>query len=187
MGSIYRHSDGARVASTGYTDAALADPKWRADDMRDATETWDYDTLVGTGQSGALAIPGLARELGKHFLIVRKQSDLKSSHSNLEWIGRMGRRWVFVDDFISSGATFGNVRASVDRLKVSWLHRQEQFLHGTAEAKPLDTTLVGYYQYDRYEGSLCDEHGQTPPVAVSFDEEIISDYLGKSRIIPIGV
>lgn len=67
----------------------------------------DYDTMVGTGLSGALVVPGLARALGKYALIVRKPRDGSHACSTAE--GKLGDRWVFVDDFISTGATQGRV------------------------------------------------------------------------------
>ncbi|ORB04352.1 hypothetical protein BST33_00130 [Mycolicibacter minnesotensis] len=71
----------------------------------------DYDTLVGTGLSGAIAVTELARQLEKWYLVVRKPND--SSHSNLPVEGRLGERWLFVDDLIETGATARWVREKV--------------------------------------------------------------------------
>lgn len=65
----------------------------------------DHDTLVGTGLSGALVVPWLARSVGKSWLLVRKEGDY--SHSAHQVEGSIGKRWLFVDDFIDSGETFG--------------------------------------------------------------------------------
>lgn len=96
---------------SGYLRQAYADPAeiiLRAQDLlRDAT----YDTMVGTGLSGALVIPMLARALDKHWLIVRKPDD--GSHSHLPVEGDLGARWLFVDDFISSGDTRKRVKREV--------------------------------------------------------------------------
>lgn len=73
-----------------------------ADQMRSQV-TDDYDTLVGTGLSGALVIPPLAEALGKKWLVVRKPED--GSHASYPAEGQLGRRWIFVDDLISSGKT----------------------------------------------------------------------------------
>jgi hypothetical protein len=62
------------------------------------------DTLVGTGFSGAVVIPTLARELGKKFVLIRKDND-DSHHGKGRLLGSIGARWLFVDDFVSSGAT----------------------------------------------------------------------------------
>ncbi|QFG10438.1 phosphoribosyl transferase [Mycobacterium phage Anthony] len=63
----------------------------------------EYDTLVGTGLSGTIAVTELARRLGKKYLIVRKPND--GSHSYLKVFGTLGRRWMFVDDLVGSGKT----------------------------------------------------------------------------------
>jgi adenine/guanine phosphoribosyltransferase-like PRPP-binding protein len=68
------------------------------------------DTFVGTGLSGALVVPTLARALGRHWAIVRKQD---GSHSSRTVEGAIGERWLFIDDFIEGGATLRRVREAV--------------------------------------------------------------------------
>lgn len=70
-----------------------------------------FDTMVGTGLSGALVVPRLAEAFGVHWLIVRKPGD--GSHSNHQAEGTLGRRWIFVDDFVSTGNTWKRVMASM--------------------------------------------------------------------------
>lgn len=67
------------------------------------SEKVKYDTMVGTGLSGALIVPQLARELDKHFMIVRKEAE--DHHSSIVLEGKLGKRWLFVDDLISTGTT----------------------------------------------------------------------------------
>jgi orotate phosphoribosyltransferase len=78
-----------------------------------------YDTLVGTGLSGSLVVPFLARALGKQYAIVRKSDhhsgDHVSQHSICPVEGTLGHRWVFVDDLICSGATRERVLDEVRR------------------------------------------------------------------------
>lgn len=64
----------------------------------------DFDVLVGRGLSGSLVVPRLADLLGKRFAMVRKHSE--KSHAERQIEGYIGGRWVFVDDFISTGETF---------------------------------------------------------------------------------
>lgn len=72
----------------------------------------DFDTIVGTGLSGSLVVPALARKLGKHWAVVRKPG--VSSHSGERVCeGTLGERWLFVDDFVSSGATLERVKAAI--------------------------------------------------------------------------
>lgn len=62
-----------------------------------------FDTFVGTGLSGSLVVPVLAHEFGKDFAIVRKGREGSHSYNMVE--GKLGHRWVFVDDFVSTGKT----------------------------------------------------------------------------------
>jgi orotate phosphoribosyltransferase len=86
-----------------------------------------YDTLIGTGLSGTIVVPTMARLLNvPAWAIVRKEL---SPHSSNEIEGSVGWRWLFVDDFVSSGATRDRVKAAI------------------ARAVPA-TTYVGTYSYE---------------------------------------
>jgi orotate phosphoribosyltransferase len=89
-----------------------------------------YDTLVGTGLSASLVIPLLARSLGKEWLIIRKDND--GSHDFRRAAGTLDQRWVFVDDFISTGETF---------------HRVNRMVETIANSSGHQTELVGAYLY----------------------------------------
>lgn len=71
----------------------------------------EFDTLVGTGLSGALVLPALAAAMGKHFLVIRK--DTEATHAHWKAEGQLGKRWLFVDDVIDSGATLRRVHYAV--------------------------------------------------------------------------
>lgn len=110
----------------------------------------DFDTLVGTGLSGALVVPTLARNMGKSWAIVRKRND--GSHAQdagrfdrrplIE--GRIGRRWLFVDDQIDSGITLKRVGEAVASF-VKWYNSQES--NWNVNYEPFSTQYVGYYLY----------------------------------------
>lgn len=89
---------------------AFRDINGVVDKARETLEAVDYDTMVGTGLSGSLVIPVLAREFGKYFAIVRKD---ESRHSDMDIEGQIGHKWIFVDDFIGSGRTRRTVKSSV--------------------------------------------------------------------------
>lgn len=72
--------------------------------------------MVGTGLSGALVIPDLARRLGKLFAIVRKETE--RTHSSRPIEGDIGERWLFVDDLIATGMTYCRVRHTVHKYAV---------------------------------------------------------------------
>lgn len=79
----------------------------------------EFDTFVGTGVSGSIAVPVLAYAMKKTFLVVRKAretgaTDLPAStHSAHMLEGFIGTRWIFVDDLVASGSTFERVRRQI--------------------------------------------------------------------------
>lgn len=92
----------------------------------------DYDTLVGTGLSGAIVVPQLARLLGVEAMLIRKPGD--GTHGNRLGNGRLGHKWVFVDDFISTGKTLRRVQETVG-LMTDW-------------PKKFETKYVGSFLYE---------------------------------------
>jgi orotate phosphoribosyltransferase len=91
----------------------------------------DFDTLVGTGFSGGIVVPTLALAMGKKFVLVRKDTD-DSHHGRGQLLGELGERWVFVDDFVSSGRTRTRVMEKIKETAQNW---------------EIDTTMVGQYMY----------------------------------------
>lgn len=81
------------------------------EDLKDV----DFDTMVGTGFSGGLVIPALALAMGKKFVLIRKETD-DSHHGKGRLIGELGQRWIFVDDFVSSGRTRQRVIDKIDEV-----------------------------------------------------------------------
>lgn len=93
----------------------------------------DFDTLVGTGLSGALVVPLLAREFRCNWAIVRKKGD--RSHSSAPLEGFIGRRWVLVDDLVDSGDTARRVADEV---------------HNYAMLRDFPTEFLGAYLYGQF-------------------------------------
>lgn len=79
-------------------------------DARKLLKNVDFDTMVGMGLSGSLVIPRLAEALGKQWFIVRKSDN---SHACNKGEGRIGHKWLFVDDFIASGDTRQRVKNTI--------------------------------------------------------------------------
>lgn len=90
----------------------------------------EVDTLVGRGISGALTAQLLARATNRAFCVVRKSGDGTHSLNNLE--GKLGKRWLFVDDLVCSGATLSTTKAVVARV---------------AKYKGWHTQFIGAYTY----------------------------------------
>jgi adenine/guanine phosphoribosyltransferase-like PRPP-binding protein len=113
-------------SSASYMSKAFESPDALIDHARRALKGLDFDSVVGRGLSGALAVPIIGRALGKHWAIVRKED---GSHSSRKVEGTIGSRWIFVDDFVASGATRSAVVRAISRLEIP-------------------TLLVGTYQYE---------------------------------------
>lgn len=124
-------------AHSGYFSRAWGNLDTIAAEMAEALASVEYDTMIGTGLSGTLVVPSLARALDKHWAIVRKEP---SPHTSLLVEGDIGERWVFVDDFVCSGSTKRRVRAAIEGIRV-WRDR-------SFEQEPLATVYVGTYQYE---------------------------------------
>lgn len=93
-----------------------------------------YDTIVGTGLSGAVIVPLMARMLRKKWALIRKPKE--SRHSADLVVGRIGKRWLFVDDFIATGSTLDRV--------------QEVIRKESRRYSYFETEYVGAYLYNGY-------------------------------------
>lgn len=121
---------------TSYLHKAFFTTKALRDEAKVHLRGIKFDTMVGTGVSGAIVVPRLAEAFGCEWMIVRKEKD--GSHSNHKHEGRLGQRWIFVDDLIDSGATHRRVRASIEAL---------------CEKKGHVSEYVGAYLYDGMTGT----------------------------------
>jgi adenine/guanine phosphoribosyltransferase-like PRPP-binding protein len=109
-----------------YLTRAINEPDRVIDDLCSVLRDAVFDSFVVTGVSGLIIAGRLSVALGKPFLYVRKEDEI--GHSNRRVEGTLGKRWVFVDDFVSSGAT---LQRAIDEVrKVSSA-----------------TTLIGVAQY----------------------------------------
>jgi hypothetical protein len=151
---IERSADRKSVRFCNSYSRGMFDPKEIIADMRDQMQGVKYDTLVGRGTSGMLVIPIVAKALRKNWFIVRKEHDYTNAHGGVQFMGDLGRRWVFLDDFVSSGETFSIVRQRVrdaveqinaipderyDMAKRTWVK---------TEHPPFSTELVGLFEYE---------------------------------------
>lgn len=122
---------------TGYSDVAWEDIEGVLRRAKAALDGWDFDTFVATGTSGLMVVPVLAREMRKNLFIIRKDAD--NAHNSSPYIGSLGDRWVFVDDFVDSAKTFKRVQLKMAEL-VEW--DEEAF-----DYVPRQSTMVGILQY----------------------------------------
>jgi hypothetical protein len=152
--------DALRFAT--YSSRMIDDPAGIAEELRLASiETGiEFDTIVGRGSSGMLIVPLVAQILGKKWFIVRKDEEVQSSHdSSCKWMGDLGNRWIFLDDFCSSGQTFRKVRDGVKAAVKEATASYQSFGYPPDGSKgrmdwytytrpAFETELVGYYQYE---------------------------------------
>lgn len=121
--------------NTYYMDPALFNLPEVIDTAKERLANVDFDTMVGTGFSGGIVIPSLALAMGKKFVLIRKDSD-DSHHGKGKMVGDLGQRWIFVDDFVSSGKT---------RKRVIGKIAEAMDYNGKINAK-----MVGQYMYVNY-------------------------------------
>lgn len=133
--------------NTYYMDNALFNLAEVIETAKERLADVEFDTLVGTGFSGGIVIPSLALALGKQFVLIRKETD-DSHHGRGRLLGQLGSRWIFVDDFVSSGKTRQRVIEKVQE---------------AAEDASVPTTMVGQYMYVNYsdEGPQFEPEGSS--------------------------
>ncbi len=105
-----------------------------------------YDSIAVQGLSGVTVGLLAARELGKPLVIVRKENDGSHAGSRLVNDEYMGERVLFLDDFISSGATRSRVEESV----------VDHCYHRTFDGENTNRSysrLVGTLEYCHIEGA----------------------------------
>lgn len=121
------HSISYSHEAFGDTTGLIERAKWNLEDV-------EYGSMVGTGLSGALVVPILARALHKPFAIIRKPGE--SSHAMAMFEGTIEDSYIFVDDFVSTGATRERVVKQIRTIAQGHLQ----------PGAPLPR-LIGTYQY----------------------------------------
>lgn len=125
------------------------------------------DTLVGRGLSGTLVVPRLADALGLAWLIVRKPED--DSHSDEDAEGHIGRKWLFVDDFLSSGNTMRLTISAVSKLtteRKAYSVSSQEYV-----PSPWPTAFAGVWCYTGERGFMEAEHEWVKAKQITDSEE----------------
>jgi hypothetical protein len=73
----------------------------------------DFDSMVGVGLSGHLVLPIVARYFDVPFFAVRKPEDRNHELNGNTGRGSIGKRWILVDDVVTTGATVKLARQAV--------------------------------------------------------------------------
>ena len=112
----------------------------------------DLDTLVGTGLSGGIIVPMIAKAYDLNYMLVRKPG--ATTHDTSRVFGKVGQSWLFVDDFICSGATLRRVQRMLTReipfkhetrMLGGWMYSKEE-LH----LMNPDVNGIGFQMRDSY-------------------------------------
>jgi adenine/guanine phosphoribosyltransferase-like PRPP-binding protein len=106
--------------------------------VRQTTETLRpfksrFDCIVATGMSGALVASPVAIRLHRPLVILRKPSDDCHDGSDIINPGGIGKRWLFLDDFMSLGSTFRRVRGRMTDLYFIETRHIGSYFYGTQE------------------------------------------------------
>ena len=134
-------------------DGAFEDPNRLAADASQALRGVQFDTMVGTGFSGALVVPILARVMGKNILLIRKPGD-SHHHGTAIAEGDLGDRWVFVDDGIATGTTYRRVHKAIHELSTAHgVHPQfaGAYIYGHGPFFPPEFLPPGHWLLDKAE------------------------------------
>jgi hypothetical protein len=100
-----------------YLSELLYTPEAVIQDAERALADVRFGSIVGTGLSGTLAAPLLARHFGVPFAIIRK-ADEQGRHSSCAIEGTVSAVWIMADDRVATGATCARVRAIVGGLRL---------------------------------------------------------------------
>jgi hypothetical protein len=130
-----------------YFTLALENPEAFIRKARKALQGHDFDTFVVRGMSGAIAGAMLSRSMKKNLFVIRKDND--DSHDGNKPFGVMGERWLFLDDFISSGETFYRVYDKINNAELFGDYKQVVDNKGALRWRWVGSTpeFVGAYLY----------------------------------------
>lgn len=79
----------------------------------------DFDSMVGIGNSGLLVLPILARHFGVPFFAARKPGILSHNSRQPRGDGKIGRKWILVDDVKVTGGTINYVTSTINFLSTT--------------------------------------------------------------------
>lgn len=150
------------TAKSAYMKTALK-PKELKLRAKEALKGVQFDTIVGTGLSGILPLYLLGEQFKVYTLAVRKPND--SSHAGSQLLeGTLGNRWLFLDDFISTGDTFIRTHRTVEKYL---------YFNNCNKAK-----CVGAFLYDELEDVRWTPFGDIPERAASVKQEELKEICG---------
>lgn len=115
----------------------------------------DFDSMVGIGLSGLLVLPVLARHFNVPFFACRKGEESHHNRELPEGGGRIGRKWILIDDAIVTGSTIKKVQSIIETV---------------ANRYNFETEFMGTYFYQHFSaefGSFKSPEEYSDPRSVS--------------------
>jgi adenine/guanine phosphoribosyltransferase-like PRPP-binding protein len=103
--NIRRTSDGKIIQGATHT-VKILNHKHRQRMIKDAVEVlskYNFDGIACTGVSGLMLVPQLCEMLDKNIIVVRKIKETR--YSPFDYEGVPPKKYIIVDDLISSGNT----------------------------------------------------------------------------------
>lgn len=113
---MYDYLNTDRYSHAGYMKIALRPDrlKRRLKTIKSALRKHKFDSIAFTGHSGSLLAAPIALYLNKELIMVRKLR--KDSHSKIPVEGyKASKRYIIIDDLVSSGSTVKNVYKKVKK------------------------------------------------------------------------
>jgi adenine/guanine phosphoribosyltransferase-like PRPP-binding protein len=119
----------------------------------------EFDSIAVQGTSGLVVGSPVSLLLNKPLVIIRENEDMRCHHSQeVENAGNAGRRVLFLDDQVSSGATLRDVRAKLPahagaEVVASYLYQNDRYDTGADIPRqysldngrsPFDALLASY-------------------------------------------
>jgi orotate phosphoribosyltransferase len=116
MPKAKKHTDGAKVAASGHMRPYLTDSERRAKINKSIEmikhSGQEFDVIAYRGASGAITAAIIGHEMRKPLVLVRKPEDKGHSYLKIEGPEDF-KRYLIVDDFMSSGATYEAIRQAL--------------------------------------------------------------------------
>lgn len=105
-----------------------------------------FDIIATRGVSGLIVASPVSIALGKKLVVIRKPDEYAHTtrHPGMNNTPETEQRWIFLDDFVSSGETRRAVQDEIGRIRPEWTYAGD-YTYSGHEAS-IDTTP----SYDRY-------------------------------------
>lgn len=108
-----------------------------------------FDIIAVTGISGLMVGSPVSLALRKKLVVIRKNGENAhtSRHPGLSDPDTIGHRWIFLDDFVSSGESRRRVRDAINRTHLTWSYIGTYSYENDIDAKLTQEDRNDYKRY----------------------------------------